>query len=62
MNFDILLLAFGLALVLEGLIPALFPNKWRAYVTKLAQEPVQSIRTIGIVLVVIGAIILMTSL
>ncbi|MDX2368572.1 MAG: DUF2065 domain-containing protein, partial [Colwellia sp.] len=28
---DTLLLAFGLVLIIEGVAPALFPNKWRAY-------------------------------
>ncbi len=49
-----LLMAIAIALIIEGLIPALFPNKWRAYVLKLANESVGAIRQIGIFLVVIG--------
>lgn len=49
-----LLMAIAIALIIEGLIPALFPNKWRAYVLKLANESVATIRQIGIFLVVIG--------
>lgn len=54
MTKELLFSALALALIIEGLIPALFPNKWRAYVLKLADEPIQSIRTIGIMLVCIG--------
>ena len=47
-----LLLRLPLRLLLRGLIPALFPNKWRAYVLKIANEPVAAIRQIGIFLVI----------
>ncbi len=53
-----LLMAIAIALIIEGLIPALFPNKWRAYVLKLANEPVAAIRQIGIFLVLIGFVML----
>lgn len=49
-----LLLAIAIAFIIEGLIPALFPNKWRAYVLKLANEPAGAIRQVGIFLVIIG--------
>ncbi len=52
-----LLMAIAIALIIEGLIPALFPNKWRAYVLKLADEPVSAIRQIGIFLVFIGLLL-----
>tara|TARA_R110000787_G_scaffold81342_14_gene176430 strand:- start:112 stop:279 length:168 start_codon:yes stop_codon:yes gene_type:complete len=50
-------MALAIALIIEGLIPALFPNKWRAYVLKLANEPVNTIRQIGIFLVLIGLVL-----
>jgi uncharacterized protein YjeT (DUF2065 family) len=53
-----LLTALAIAFILEGLIPALFPNKWRAYVLKLANEPITAIRQIGIFLLLIGALLL----
>ncbi|MGB2741832.1 MAG: DUF2065 domain-containing protein [Cognaticolwellia sp.] len=53
-----LLMALAIALIIEGLIPALFPNKWRAYVLKLANEPVSAVRQIGIFLVLIGVVLL----
>ena len=58
MTLQLLLTALALALIIEGLIPALFPNKWRAYVLKLAEETPQSIRSIGLTIIVIGLVIL----
>jgi len=53
-----LFMALAIALIIEGLIPALFPNKWRNYVLKLAQESTSAIRNLGVSLVVVGAFIL----
>jgi uncharacterized protein YjeT (DUF2065 family) len=61
MSAQLLITALAIALIIEGLIPALFPNKWRSYVLKLAEETPQSIRTIGITIIVFGAIILWLS-
>jgi uncharacterized protein YjeT (DUF2065 family) len=55
---DTLFMALALALIIEGLIPALFPNKWRNYVLKLAEESTSSIRNIGVGLIIFGAFIL----
>ena len=55
---DTLFMALALALIIEGLIPALFPNKWRNYVLKLAEESTASIRNIGVSLIIFGAFIL----
>jgi len=54
---DTLLMAIAIALILEGLIPALFPNKWRNYVLKLAEESTSSIRNIGVGLIMVGAFV-----
>jgi uncharacterized protein YjeT (DUF2065 family) len=51
-------MAIAIALIIEGLIPALFPNKWRAYVLKLANESAGAIRQIGIFLMLIGLVML----
>jgi uncharacterized protein YjeT (DUF2065 family) len=53
-----LLMALAIALIIEGVIPALFPNKWRAYVLKIANEPVNTIRQIGFFLLLIGIMLL----
>ncbi|MBA6252526.1 DUF2065 domain-containing protein [Colwellia sp. MB3u-55] len=55
---ETLLTAFALVLIIEGLIPALFPNKWRDTMEKLAQQSSLSIRNIGISLLVVGTFIL----
>jgi len=54
---NIFWLALALALIIEGLIPALFPNKWKAYVQKLSQEPTHRIRTTGVLIMSIGVVI-----
>ena len=51
---DTLLMALAIAFIIEGLIPALFPNKWRNYVLKLAEETPSSIRNIGVGLIIFG--------
>lgn len=53
-----LLMAIAIAFILEGFIPALFPNKWQAYVLKLAEETPGNIRTIGLTIVSIGVVML----
>jgi uncharacterized protein YjeT (DUF2065 family) len=58
---DTLLLAFGLVLIIEGLAPALFPNKWRAYLLKLAEQPVADIRNIGLFILLLGIIVIWLS-
>lgn len=58
MTLTTILMAIALAFIIEGAVPALFPNKWRAYVEKLAKEPVSSIRSIGLIMMAIGAVIL----
>ena len=58
---DTLVLAFGLVLILEGLAPALFPNKWKNYLLKLAEQSISDIRNIGIFILTLGAIVVWLS-
>lgn len=58
MTLELFITAMAIAFILEGLFPALFPNKWRNYVSKLAEESPQSIRRVGISIIFIGLIIL----
>ena len=55
---DTLLMALAFALIIEAFIPALFPNKWRNYVLKLAEESASSIRSIGITVIFLGCLLL----
>ncbi|MDC5806428.1 DUF2065 domain-containing protein [Vibrio europaeus] len=50
-------LAFGLALIVEGLGPLIAPNGWRNMVAQLSQQPDNQLRRIGGCLVVAGAVI-----
>jgi uncharacterized protein YjeT (DUF2065 family) len=54
---DDLLLAFGLAMILEGLMPALSPRGWRQAVDQLGRLPDRSIRGFGLVLIVVGGLV-----
>lgn len=58
---DTLLLAFGLVLIIEGVAPALFPNRWRAYLLKLTEQPITVIRNIGFFVLLLGVIIIWSS-
>lgn len=51
------LLAFGLAMVLEGLMPAISPRSWRQAVDQIGRLPDQSVRRFGVVLIVAGALV-----
>jgi hypothetical protein len=53
-----LLLALGLFLIVEGVLPALFPNRWRAYLVKILEQPVGSIQRMGIISFFLGVVIL----
>jgi uncharacterized protein YjeT (DUF2065 family) len=55
---DTLMLAFGLVLIIEGLAPALFPNKWRNYLLKLTDQSAEDIRNIGLFILALGAIVI----
>ena len=58
---DTLLLAFGLVLIIEGIAPAFFPNKWRAYLLKLTEQSVIDIRNIGFFVLLLGVIVIWLS-
>ncbi len=52
-----LLLASGLVLIIEGLMPAISPRGWRNMVGQAATLPDRSLRAGGVVLILIGAVI-----
>ena len=58
MSLNTFLIALALAFIIEGLVPALFPNKWQAYVEKLSREPARSIRSMGFIIVLLGCLLL----
>ncbi len=50
--------ALGLVLIIEGLGPMLFPNKWRAYLQKIAEQPTAQMQQLGGILVTAGVLLL----
>jgi len=53
-----LAVAFCLMLVLEGVIPFLYPQRWRALVAQLALVEDRSLRLMGLVSMLVGTGIL----
>jgi len=52
------LIAFGLMLVLEGMMPFLFPPVWRETLRKLSQLQDGQVRFIGLTLMLVGVLII----
>lgn len=55
---DSIWIAFALVLIVEGIGPMLFPNKWRFYISQLLSQSTSELRQVGSVLVVIGVVLL----
>ncbi|ABM26241.1 conserved hypothetical protein [Shewanella sp. W3-18-1] len=58
MTFQLFMLAIALVLILEGVGPLLFPNKWRRYLSELSNQNQQVLRRMGGALVTAGVVIL----
>lgn len=52
-----LLVAFGLVLIIEGLMPAISPDGWRNMVEQASRLPDHTLRAGGVTVIVIGALI-----
>jgi uncharacterized protein YjeT (DUF2065 family) len=61
MNIQLLITAFGLVLILEGLGPLLFPNKWQKYLLELSTQKQNVLRRLGGCLVTTGVVLLIIS-
>ncbi len=48
------LIAIGLFMVFEGLMPALFPKIWKKTMTEAIKNPDSQLRIIGIISMLIG--------
>ncbi|NCP65891.1 MAG: DUF2065 domain-containing protein [Paraglaciecola sp.] len=53
-----LLVAFAMVLIIEGIGPLLFPNRWQLFLKHIAQQNTNQPRSIGGVLVTIGVVCL----
>ena len=49
--------ALAMVLIIEGIGPLLFPNKWRNYLLQISQQPSNQLRQIGGVLVIFGTLL-----
>lgn len=54
-------LALGLVLIIEGLLPALNPHAYRRMVQLMGERDDRSLRLIGMVMLVLGAILIYTT-
>jgi len=54
-------LALGLVLILEGLFPALNPHAYRRMVQLMSERDDRTLRLIGLVMLVLGAILIYTT-
>ncbi|MFC3122841.1 DUF2065 domain-containing protein [Agaribacter flavus] len=55
---EALFIAICLVMIIEGLGPLLWPNKWGQFMRDMAEQPPTVVRRIGGVLVVSGSVIL----
>ncbi|WJG09074.1 DUF2065 domain-containing protein [Aliiglaciecola sp. LCG003] len=53
-----LLVALAMVFVIEGIGPMLFPNSWKNYLSQVASQPSEQLRTIGGAMVTIGLVAL----
>ena len=53
---EVILMAIAMVLIVEGIGPMLFANRWQAYLQQISQQPINQLRTMGGILVTIGAV------
>jgi uncharacterized protein YjeT (DUF2065 family) len=58
MDTELFFSALALVLVIEGLMPTLFPAFYRKAMGKVAEMPASALRSTGVVTMISGAIIL----
>ncbi len=56
--FDYWLIALGLMLVLEGIMPFIFPAAWRETLNKIAQFQDGQVRFLGLTLMLSGLLLI----
>jgi uncharacterized protein YjeT (DUF2065 family) len=56
---EVILMALAMVLIVEGIGPMLFANKWQRFLQQISQQPVNELRTMGGILVTIGVVSLM---
>ena len=56
-KLDVLILALGWVLTIEGFLPMIAPGAWKKAVSRLSQSPDQQLRITGSIMVVLGMVI-----
>lgn len=55
---DYWLVAFGLMLIIEGMMPFLFPAMWRATLRRVSQLQDGQLRFMGLTLMLVGVLVI----
>jgi uncharacterized protein YjeT (DUF2065 family) len=58
MSFQLIMLALGIVLIIEGIGPLLFPNRWRAYLKDISNQNQLLLQRLGGGLVTAGVVLL----
>ncbi|WP_394204389.1 DUF2065 domain-containing protein [Shewanella waksmanii] len=58
MSVELFMVALGLVLIIEGIGPLLFPNRWRAYLKEISNQNQGLLQRLGGGLVTAGVVIL----
>jgi uncharacterized protein YjeT (DUF2065 family) len=53
---EVILMAIAMVLIVEGIGPMLFANKWQHFLQQISQQPITQLRTMGGVLVTTGIV------
>lgn len=53
---EVIFMGIAMVLIVEGIGPMLFTNKWQGFLQQIAQQPAAQLRTMGGVLVIIGVV------
>ncbi|MBW8182672.1 DUF2065 domain-containing protein [Shewanella nanhaiensis] len=58
MSLQLIMLALGIVLIIEGIGPFLFPNRWKAYLKEISNQNQQLLQRLGGALVTSGVVLL----
>lgn len=58
MDWQIYIVALGLVLVVEGILPFISPGRYRRFLKKMFDQSESAIRKMGLVMLVLGMIVI----
>ena len=59
MTLNDLWVALCLLLVIEGMMPFLYPEKWQAWLTQVVEAEPSALRWVGLAMMISGSLLLM---